>query len=65
MNSIINFNELIYCPFYTNLLVEEIYFNSHPVNLHYGKCCVIGKIVFNSEKNVYFLENLKVSNFTE
>lgn len=65
MKSIINFNELTYCSNYINLLVEEIYFNSHPVNLHYGKCCVIGNIVFNVDTNVYFLENIKVSNFTE
>lgn len=65
MSSIINFNELTYCPVYTNLLVEEIYFNSHPVKLHYGKCCVVGKIVFDSDKNFYLLENLRVSNLDE
>ncbi|XP_055602244.1 uncharacterized protein LOC129751026 [Uranotaenia lowii] len=44
-----------FCEHYEPLLVEEIILESHPSQIHYGKCAVIGYL----QQNSFFLESLK------
>lgn len=49
-----------HCNIYQNLLVEELVFHKSPLNYHYGKCSVIGKLVYDEVFDKYFLENIRL-----
>lgn len=51
----------VYCDVYKHLLVEELYYISSPLKLHYGKCAVIGKLTFVNHR--YLLENIQLPCF--
>lgn len=46
------------CDIHENLLVEELVFCKSPLDYHYGKCSVIGKLVYDDGK--YYLENIRL-----
>lgn len=57
----INFDPPKYCDYYKHLLVEEIYYLKRPIDLHYGMCSIIGKIVYQNCR--FELENVSLSCF--
>lgn len=48
-----------YCEYYKHLLVEEIHYLKHPIDLHYGLCSVIGRM--SCKEGRYELENIGLS----
>lgn len=48
-----------YCDTYKHFLVEELVYIQSPALLHYGKCAVIGQIIFENSK--YFLSNVRLN----
>lgn len=46
----------VFCNFFENKLVEELYFLESPESRHYGLCSVIGRIKI--AKNRYYLANI-------
>ncbi|KAJ6638154.1 hypothetical protein Bhyg_10887, partial [Pseudolycoriella hygida] len=49
----------VYCQHYKKLIVEDFSFNENRVNLHYGKCAVIGYCTYND--GVYYLGNIRIT----
>lgn len=49
-----------YCEYYKNLLVEDVVFQSNPMEMHYGLCSVIGRIWQCNNTGTFYLENIKI-----
>lgn len=49
----------IFCKHYKKLIVEDFSFNENRVDLHYGKCSLIGLCTLDC--GIYFLGNVRIT----
>lgn len=49
-----------YCSHYKPMLVDEFTFNQNPLQLHYGKCAVIGRTLRRQDSNRMYLSSIRL-----
>lgn len=54
--------EPLYCDYYKPFLAEELVSYPNTLQAHYGKCSVIGKIIFYSDTQEFMLESVALLN---
>lgn len=42
------------------LLIEDIIATTHPLDAPYGKCSIIGKLLYDEQEKMYFLESVRI-----
>lgn len=52
--------KLKYCNEYKYLLIEEITTYKNATMIHYGKCSIIGKFLYYSDTDEYFLQSFPI-----
>lgn len=51
-----------FCKHYKKLIVEDFTFNENRLDLHYGKCALIGLCTF--DRGIYFLGNIRITSLS-
>lgn len=46
--------------YFEPLLVEDLLATKHPLEAHYGKCSIIGKLIYDENDKMYYLESLRI-----